>query len=112
VVQRPFFPRHLKRADHRHRSVRPTLTHVLTHKHSWVQANRQGRRRSEREIKRLIENNDGCCSLCHAEFPHNSKVYGGIVTYGGAALVGECCESKLAFVVLRTKERTAGSPEK
>lgn len=58
------------------------------------------RRRVEREISELMKADGDRCSVCKTEFPHNSRTFGGVMSGGGAALVGECCERKLKTTVL------------
>jgi hypothetical protein len=47
----------------------------------------------EREIERLAEKDT--CSMCDKPFPHNSTTFMGETVAGKAALVGNCCMSKL-----------------
>jgi hypothetical protein len=68
--------------------------------------NRAARRRNEslarsrralvhKRIEQIIRTDGDNCSLCRAEFRHNSRTYGGITGDGVVAITGECCASKL-----------------
>ena len=72
----------------------------ITPPHSPVQhpLSRAARRRADREITRLIKRDGDRCTICHAALTHNCKTYGGVTASGNAAITGECCASKLAFV--------------
>jgi hypothetical protein len=50
-------------------------------------------------IEKIMTTDGDNCSLCRAEFPHNSRALGGVTHDGAVALVGECCASKLASIV-------------
>ncbi|HXI08866.1 MAG: hypothetical protein ACRC1G_12460 [Bradyrhizobium sp.] len=58
------------------------------------------RRRVERQITGLMAEDGDRCSECKTPFPHNSRTFGGVTAGGSAALVGECCRSKLKETVL------------
>ncbi len=60
---------------------------------------RAARRRADREITKLIKRDGDRCSLCHAALTHNCKTFGGVTASGAVAITGECCASKLAFVL-------------
>jgi hypothetical protein len=56
---------------------------------------RAKRRLFDRQFRKLIKNNGDNCSLCGAEFRHNSRSFGGYDQDGKIALVGECCVERL-----------------
>jgi len=56
---------------------------------------RQQRRQFERQLRKLIRAGGDNCSLCGAEFQHNSRTFGGYDQGGKVALVGECCVERL-----------------
>jgi hypothetical protein len=49
-----------------------------------------------RQLMQLME--EDTCSICGAEAPHYSTLYGGVTSSGEVAVVGECCRSKLKCV--------------
>ena len=61
-------------------------------------SDRQQRRRFERQLRKLIRAKGDNCSLCDAEFQHNSRSFGGYDQDGKIALVGECCVERLLEV--------------
>jgi len=58
------------------------------------------RRRVEREVRKIMENQGDWCSICGTPFDHNSKTFGGVIAGGRAALAGECCKNKLKETIL------------
>src|SRR5215468_5729894 len=58
-------------------------------------SSRQQRRLFERQLRKLIRTKGDNCSLCGAEFQHNSRTFGGYDDHGEIALVGECCVERL-----------------
>ena len=61
--------------------------------------NRAQQRRAQREIGHIIRRDGDNCSLCRAEFPHNSKTFGGVTRDGRTVLVGECCAEQVKWIV-------------
>ena len=51
------------------------------------------RRRVDRQLRKLVERD--ACSLCGAEFPHNTRMFGGLDRRDTVALTGECCADRL-----------------
>jgi hypothetical protein len=60
---------------------------------------RGSRRNIEREIRKLAVKSGDNCSICGAEFQHNTRTVGGLTADGTVALAGECCADKIAQVV-------------
>ena len=59
-----------------------------------------GRRRVERAIRKIVEDDGDRCSICTKPFGHNMK-FGGVTGGGVPALAGECCRTKVKEVVLQ-----------
>jgi len=59
---------------------------------------RQDRRRFEKEFKKLPKGDN--CMICGAQFPHNSKTFGGLTGDGRTVLAGECCSHRLAAIMV------------
>jgi hypothetical protein len=60
-----------------------------------------GRRRVERAIRKIMEDDGDRCSICKKSFGHNIKTFGGVTGGGVPALAGECCRTKVKEVVLQ-----------
>jgi hypothetical protein len=50
-------------------------------------------------IAELIKQDGDRCSICHANFIHGGRSYGGIANYT-AAFVGDCCKSKMQLITM------------
>jgi hypothetical protein len=61
-------------------------------------ANKKAQRWLHRQLRKVMKRDSGRCSLCHKDFPHNSQIYGGVMTDRSVAIVGSCCRSKLEWV--------------
>lgn len=60
-----------------------------------------GRRRVERAIRKIMQDDGDRCSVCKKPFDHNIKTFGGVLAGGVPALVTECCVAKLKEVILQ-----------
>jgi hypothetical protein len=60
---------------------------------------RGSRRNVERQIRRIIRKSGDNCTICGAEFQHNTRTVGGVTADGTVALAGECCADKVAQIV-------------
>src|SRR5262245_60798093 len=60
-----------------------------------------GRRRVERALKKIMEDDGDRCSVCKKPFDHNVKTFGGVLVGGAPALVAECCVARLQEVILQ-----------
>jgi len=52
-----------------------------------------------RKIRRMIELDGDNCSLCRAPFSHNDLSFCGITHNGRAAVAGECCASRIRWMM-------------
>jgi hypothetical protein len=59
---------------------------------------RRQRRWTDRALRKLIRRDGDNCSLCRAEFKHNSRTFGGFDRHGRVVLVGDCCAERLAVI--------------
>lgn len=60
---------------------------------------RGSRRNIERKIRKIIRRSGDNCTICGAEFQHNTRTSGGLTADGNVALAGECCADKIAQLV-------------
>ena len=65
-------------------------------------------RRVERQLREIMQKDGDNCSICRADFAHNRKTFGGLTAGGIAALVGECCASKLRDTLIAGVFTTRG----
>ena len=61
--------------------------------------NRHARRRLDREIRKVIEQDGDHCSLCRAPLVHNCKTFYGVAFNGAVVCVGECCVGQLQTIL-------------
>lgn len=55
------------------------------------------RNRIEKQLRQIMGDN---CTICGAEFQHNTRTFGGLTAERAVALVGECCADKIKQGVL------------